>query len=65
MSKELVVGVGAPSPAPLPSPPMCLAGSGDISTSGIPEEDIFQVFPRFLLLLHVAYLNFGKMLDSS
>lgn len=43
-----------PSSAPLLSPPTCVAGSGDISTCGIPEEDVFQVFPRFLLPLHVA-----------
>lgn len=33
---------------------------GDISTCGIPEEGIFHVFPRFLLLLHVASLDFWE-----
>lgn len=42
------------TPSALLSPSMCVAGRGDISTCGIPEEVIFQVFPRFLLLLHVA-----------
>lgn len=46
MPKDSVVSLGPPSPAPLLSLPISVAGSGDISTCGIPEEGVFQVFPR-------------------
>lgn len=36
-----------------------------ISTCGIPEEGVFQVFPKFLLLLHDPWLDFGKMPERS
>lgn len=65
MFKDSVVSVGPPSPAPFLSPPRVWQGVGTSPPVEFLKKAFFQVFPRFLSLLHVAWLDFGKMPECS